>query len=178
MVAINAALPENKITFRWTFIVLPLALLFVSVVLAAVFFSMLPAQLAYHFQGDLPDKWLSRGAFLAWMLLPQLFFTLLAFLVARVVLLGARYWPAESLVMRQALPVMGNMLALPQVILTFTMLDIFLYNAYQIRLIPVWVIAVIVMALGGVALGLFFIKFIREARRQRAGARRSDVNAG
>jgi hypothetical protein len=139
---------------------------------------VLPAQLAYHFQGDLPDKWLGRGAFLAWMLLPQLFFTILAFLVARVVLLGARYWPAESLAMKQALPVMGNMVALPQIILTFTMLDIFLYNAYQIRLVPVWMVAVIVMVLGGVVLGFVFIKLIREARRQRAGARRSDINAG
>jgi hypothetical protein len=112
------------------------------------------------------------------MLLPQLFFTLLAFITVRVVLLAARYWPAESRAMHQALLVMGNMVALPQIILTFTMLDIFLYNAYQIRLIPVWVVAVIVMVLGGVVLGLLFIRLIRESRRQRASARRSNINAG
>ena len=91
----------------------------------------------------------------------------MAFIVVRLVLLSARYWPIEDTLMRRILPVMGNMLALPQVILTFAMLDIFLYNAYQIRLIPLWVFALIIMFLGVVVLGAFFAKSIRESRRQR-----------
>jgi hypothetical protein len=59
------------------------------------------------------------------------------------------------------------MVALPQIILTFAMLDIFLYNAYDIRLIPVWVFTTIIMALGAIILGIFFYQTIREARRQR-----------
>ena len=91
----------------------------------------------------------------------------MAFIVVRLVLLSARYWPIEDTLMRRILPVMGNMLALPQVILTFAMLDIFLYNAYQIRLIPLWVFALIIMFLGVVVLGAFFAKSIRQSRRQR-----------
>jgi uncharacterized membrane protein len=171
VVGIKASIPENKIAFRWTFIVLPLVFLFISLVLTAVFYHMLPAQLAYHFQDDLPDKWLSRGALLAWMLLPQLCFTFLAFIVVRMVLLSARYWPVDSGPLSRMLPVMGNMVVLPQIILTFTMLDIFLYNAYQIRLIPVWIIAVIIMVLGVAILGYIFIKLIQQARHLSANAR-------
>jgi uncharacterized membrane protein len=164
---INAGITDKKTTFRWTFIVLPVVLFFISLVLTAIFYQQLPTQVAYHFQGDSPDMWLSRGAFVAWLLIPQFFFTLLAFIVVRLVLLSARYWPAENKLMKKILPVMGNMIALPQIILTFAMLDIFLYNAYQIRLIPIWVFTTIIMILGVIILGVFFFQTIRQARRQR-----------
>jgi uncharacterized membrane protein len=164
---INANTTDKKPTFRWTFIVLPVVLIFLSLILTAVFYQQIPTQVAYHFQGDSPDKWLSRGAFVVWLLIPQFFFTLLAFIVVRIVLLSARYWPAENMLMRRILPVMGNMIALPQIILTFALLDIFLYNAYQIRLIPIWVFATVIMILGVIVLGAFFFQTVRQARRQR-----------
>lgn len=108
---------------------------------------------------------------MTWLLLPQLFFTLLAYMVVRVVLLSARYWPADDVIIRRVLPVMGNMAGLPQIVLTFAILDICLYNAYDIRLIPLWIIAVIVMAAGAAVLGVFFYKNIRLARRLRAKSR-------
>lgn len=167
MAGINANITGKKIVFRWTFIVLPVALLFISLVLTAVFYQQLPARVAYHFQDDSPDRWLSRGAFVAWLIIPQFFFTLLAFLIIRLILLSARYWPLENTLMRRVLPVMGNMFALPQIILTFAMLDIFFYNAYQIRLIPLWVFTLVIMVLGVGVLGTFFVQTIRQARRQR-----------
>jgi uncharacterized membrane protein len=168
---INADTTEKKIAFRWTFIIVPLALLFISLVLTAVFYSQLPSRVAYHFQDSSPDRWLSRGAFVAWLIMPQFLFTLLAFLTVRLVLLSARYWPLDNTVIRKVLPVMGNMFALPQAILTFAMLDIFLYNAYQIRLIPLWIFTIIILVLGVVVLGVFFIQTSRQARRLRAKAR-------
>jgi uncharacterized membrane protein len=168
---INASITGKQISFRWTFIVLPLALLIISIVLVAALYTRLPAQVAYHFQDSSPDRWVSRGAFLAWSIIPQLFLTLLSFLAVRLVLLSSRYWPVESLLMRRIVTVMGNMLALPQIILGLAMLDILLYNAYQIRLIPLWESAVIVMALGLVVLGVFFFRTIKQVRRQRAEIR-------
>jgi hypothetical protein len=84
-----------------------------------------------------------------------------------VVLLGANYWPVDNTLMRKILPVMGNMVALPQIILTFTLIQVFLYNAYHIKLIPVWVFAFIILISGGIVLGVVFIQAIRQARRQR-----------
>jgi len=163
---INVNIPDNKPIFRWVFIVLPLVLLLLSLILTAIFYQQLPDRVAYHFQDSLPDKWLGRGAFITWLLIPQVFFTLLAFIVVRVVLLSARYWPTDNTPMKRILPVMGNMVALPQIIITFTMLDIFLYNAYQVKLVPVWVFALAIMILGVVVLGVFFVQTIRQARRQ------------
>jgi hypothetical protein len=59
---------------------------------------------------------------------------------------------------------MGNMIALPQVIFFFAMLDIFSYNSYEIRILPLWVIALVIMALGAIVLGMFFIRAIRQVR--------------
>jgi uncharacterized membrane protein len=167
VVKINTDITDNKITFKWTFIILPVVLFFISLILTAIFYQQLPTQVAYHFQDDSPDRWLSRGAFAAWLLIPQLLFTVLAFIVVKIILSSARYWPAENKLMRRLLPVMGNMVALPQIILTFAMLDIFLYNAYEIRLIPIWVFTIIIMVFGAIILGIFFYQTIREARRQR-----------
>ncbi len=58
---------------------------------------------------------------------------------------------------------MGNMVALPQIILCFAMLDIFSYNSYQIHIMPLWVFALIIMGLGGIILGVFFIRAIQQA---------------
>jgi uncharacterized membrane protein len=164
---INTSITDKKTTFRWTFVVLPVALFIISLILTAIFYQQLPNQVAYHFQVDSPDRWLSRGAFVAWLLIPQFLFTLLAFIIVRLVLSSARYWPTENTLMRRLLPVMGNMIALPQLILTFAMLDVFLYNAYQIKFIPIWVFTTIIMVLGVIILGVFFFKIIRQARRQR-----------
>ena len=144
-----------------------MALLVVTLVLIAVFYPRLPEQVAYRFQDVSPDKVLSRGAFITWLIIPHLLFTLLAFILVRVVLMSARYWPDEDAPIRKILPVMGNMAALPQVILTFALLQIFLYNAYQIELLPIWVFALIIMIAGGIVLGAVFFQVFRQSRRQR-----------
>jgi len=128
----------------------------------------LPDQVAYHFQDNSPDRWAGRGALVTWLVVPQLFFVILAFIVIRLVLLSARYWPIDNTVIRRIIPVMGNIIALPQIILTFALLDIFLYNAYQIRLIPLWIFTLVILILGVVVLGTFFFQTARQSRRQRA----------
>ncbi|MFH1647408.1 MAG: hypothetical protein ABID71_06990 [Chloroflexota bacterium] len=143
-------------------------MLVISVVLAAFFYRLLPPEVTYHFQNGSPDRWLGRAAVTAWLVVPQALCPLFAFGIVRTAMLSARYLPPESSPMPRLLPVMGNMLALPQVILIFAMLDIFLYNAYKVKLMPVWVFAVIVMALGGIILGVFFVRTTRQFRRRHA----------
>jgi MFS family permease len=166
VVVISSTNSEDKATFRWQYIALPAAFLILAIILAASFYPLISPEVAYHFQDGSPDRWLGRAAILAWTLVPQVFFALLAFGIVRTAILSTRYWPAESTLMNKVLLVMGNMLALPQVILVFAMLDIFLYNAYHIKLIPLWAIALIIMVLGGMVLSVFFIRTIRQVRRQ------------
>ena len=146
---------------------MPLAVLLLSIVLAAYFYHRLPVEVAYHFKSDdSPDRWLSRGALLLWMLLPQLVFTLMAGVITwGTTRLAARFWQPEStgIKLEPILLLMGNMVALPETILCFAMLNIFVYNAYQIHLLPLWVFALIIMALGGVGLGILFVRTIRQA---------------
>ena len=157
------------LAFHWSYIILPVAILLLSIILTACFYHRLPLEVAYRFQSDgSPDRWLSRGAIILWMLLPQLFLTLLAGAITwGITKLGALVGQPESTWIKpeRILSLMGNMMALPQVILCFAMLDIFSYNSYQIHLLPLWVFTLIIMGLGGIILGIFFIQAMRRAWR-------------
>jgi len=156
--------PSESIPFRWRYIILPVAIFLLSVILTAYFYHLLPAEAAYHFQEGTPDKWMSRGVIIAWMLTPQLLFALLSVaIVWGIIRLSARFQQTASSWVEKILSLMGNIVALPQIILAFAMLDIFSYNAYQIHLMPLWVFAVIVMGLGGIALGIFFVLAFQRA---------------
>lgn len=156
---------------------LPLAILVISIVSTAVLFPRLPAQVAYHFGRDgSPDRWVDRNLFILITLLTQFVFTLLAASVTwSMGKLSARLGGAQpagsasprSGVMRpeRIIQAMGNMLALPQSVLAFAALDIFVFNAFQVRLMPLWLFAVIVMAVGGVLLGIFFVRALRQFLR-------------
>lgn len=152
-------------SFRWTYIVLPAAILLLSVILAACFYVRLPPEVAYHFEDGAPDGWMSRGALIAWLVIPQFILFFIGVVISGgTTILSAKFQPAENVPLRKILAIMGNMVALPQIILTFAMLEIFLYNAYRIHLMPLWVLVVIVMVLGGIILGIFFIQALRQLR--------------
>ena len=158
--------PEEPVSFRWQYIALPVAILLLSLILTTYFYHLLPGDVAYHFKDGLPDKWMGRGALIAWMLIPQFFCVLLAIAtVWTMTKLGTQFQQTASSWVRKMLFLMGNMIALPQIILGFAMLAIFSYNSYQIHLMPLWVFALIVMALGGVILGIFFTSAILQVTR-------------
>ena len=105
------------------------------------------------------------------MLVPQLFLMLVAAALAwGMTKVTSRFQqPGETRVnLGTILSLMGNMVALPQIVLGFAMVDIFVYNAYQIHLPPLWAFALIVMVAGGVVIGLLFFRAIRPewGRRQ------------
>ena len=108
---------------------------------------------------------MNRNAIVAWLFVPQIACALLAVGTVLIALLGARYWSAEDTIIKSVLPVMGNMLALPQIVLLFAMVSIFLYNSYQIMLIPVWWFAIIMLAGSGIILGIFFARAFRKSHR-------------
>jgi uncharacterized membrane protein len=165
MAVIDSTGSENVASFRWTYIVLPASILLVSFVLAAVFYPRLPEEVAYHFSNGLPDRWLGRTAFTTWTVVAQAALALGSFVLVRLVLLGAHYWSVESAPLQTLLPIMGNMVALPQVIILFAMLHVFLYNSYQIKLMSLLAFALIVLALGGAVLGVVLFRATRQARR-------------
>ena len=153
-------------SFRWKYIILPVTILFLSIILTAYFYHLLPVAVAYHFEDGSPDKWMGRGATIAWMLIPQFLFALMAVLIVwGTTKLSTRFHQVDNAAVERVLPLMGNMVALPQIILSFAMLDIFSYNAYQTHIMPLWVFAVIAMVLGGIVLGVFFFSVVRRVWR-------------
>ncbi len=169
---IEKTTPGATLAFHWRYILLPVVILLLSIILTAFFYHLLPADVAYHFKSDgSPDRWLSRGAIILWTLLPQLFLTLLAGAITwGITKLGALFGRPESTDIKDikiegALSLIGNIFALPQIILCFAMLDIFSYNSYQIHILPLWVFALIIMGLGGIILGIFFIRVMSQAWR-------------
>jgi len=63
---------------------------------------------------------------------------------------------------------MGNILALPQLIILFAMLDILSYNSYQTHILPMWLFLIVVLGLataGLLALGIFI--YLRAKRAMR-----------
>ena len=110
MVAIIPAESENKKSsekygaFRWTYIVLPAAILLLSVILAALFYRLLPPEVAYRFEDGSPNSWMSRGAIIAWMIVPQFAFVLFALATVIVAtILSTRFLQPENTPIRKIL---------------------------------------------------------------------------
>ena len=66
-------------TFRWSYIILPLAIFLLSIALSVYFYRQLPTEVAilFHLDGS-PYRWLSREIAMVLFLVPQFFLTLLA----------------------------------------------------------------------------------------------------
>jgi len=149
---------------RWSYFIVPVVIFLLTIILVAFFYPQLPAEVAYHFKPDgSPDKWLSREVILMWMLVPQLCLALLAGAIAwGITRLSTTYRDTEgNLKLERIISLMGNMIGLPQLIICFAMLDIFSYNSYGVHVMPIWIFALIVMGLGSIPLGIFFIQAIR-----------------
>jgi uncharacterized membrane protein YeaQ/YmgE (transglycosylase-associated protein family) len=168
VVVINPATAEKPKRFRWTYIAFPVALFLLAVILAACFYPFLSSDVAYHFNGDLPDRWFSRESFTAWMIIPQLIFAVIALIVVRLMMLTSRAFPAGTSPLQDLLPLMGNIWVLPQIVLIFAMVGFFVYNAYQIKLISLWIFILIVLVIGTVILVLLFMRAFRRARQRQA----------
>jgi uncharacterized membrane protein len=156
---------------RLSYIIVPLAVLLLALALAAYFYHLLPQELAYHFELDgTPDGWLSREVILVWMLLPQLVFVLVAWGVAwGVTLFSRRFGEIRGSGAEKTVLFMGNIIALPQLLLCFAMVDIFSYNLYQKHLMPIWAFLLVILGLVTIALGVFLAYVFLRLRGGRHG---------
>ena len=168
MVLIKEKDKTPAIGFRWSYIALPAAILAASLILTAVFYPRLPAEVAYRFKSDgSPDGSLGRVQILVLLLFPQAVLTMIAAVTAwTMIKLSSRLQPVQITTnTKKIISLMGNILALPEIVLAFFMLDIFLYNAFQLHFLPIWLTGTVVMVVGGIYIGVFFFRAFREARR-------------
>jgi len=157
----------QALSFRWRYIMLSAVILVMAIILTAIFYPRLTAEVAVRFASDgSPENWFSREITAVLALVPQFIITLLA---------GGMIWGVVKsralstegniswIEPQKLLWYMGNMGALLQLVILYVMLYIFIYNVYQIQIMSVWIFAIIVMAIGGIFLGVFFIQAMRRA---------------
>jgi uncharacterized membrane protein len=157
----------ERLSFRWGYVMAPLAVLLLSVILSAYFYHLLPAEVAYHFELDgTPDRWLGREMTLVLALLPQLFLTLLACGVTwGAAVLSNRFGQVGGKVRPESVVLfMGNLIAVPQLIIGFAMVDIFSYNSYQIHIMPMWIFLLAILGLVTIGLGILGVLIFLKVR--------------
>ena len=101
------------------------------------------------------------------LLTPQLFFVLLGGGIAwGVIKLSLLFGQTRSTKIRPERLVlfMGNLIALPQLIVCFAMVDIFSYNLYQRHIMPIWIFPLVILGLVTIALGIFLVYILSKAR--------------
>jgi hypothetical protein len=158
----------NKVTLRWTYIGLPLVFFVLTFITAGIFYAKLPQDIAYHFQDSTPDRWITRGAFISWMVIPHVFFILLSIFLTRMLMLGGKYFAEGESPLRVLLPLMGNMIVLPQIVMFTAFLQLIFYNGYNTGIAPLWVPAVTILILGAVVLGFVFTRLMRKFRKKKS----------
>jgi uncharacterized membrane protein len=172
---IHKELPRETSTrdilpLRWPYIILPLAILALAIVMSAYFYQLLPTEVAYHFESDgTPDRWFSQGMAMAWVLVPQLLLTLFAAAIVWGIAKSnilPRQVNTSGMKPERVLSFMGNLIALPQLVVGFAMLDIFSYNVFQTHIIPLRPLLFIILGLATAGLGLFLMLIIIRAMRQ------------
>ncbi|MCJ7769179.1 MAG: DUF1648 domain-containing protein [Dehalococcoidales bacterium] len=164
--------PDDKsetveLTFRRKYILLPLAILLLMAVLTAIFYPQLTNEVAYRFNlNGSPESWLSRQVILLFALLPQLILFIIAIAITWGITRAGRSIGQISSALKpeRFLMLMGNIVALPQIIFGFVMLDVFIYNVYGNHLMPMWLFALIIMIIGSIILAVFFIQAFNRSR--------------
>ena len=155
---------------------MPLAILFLSIILSAYFYRLLPTEVAAHFQLDgTPDKWLSREMTMVLVLAPQFLLVLLAGAIAwGITKLGIPSGQTGNTWVKpeRIVSFMSNLVALPQLIVCFAMLDIFSYNSYQTHIMPMWIFLLAIFGLATAALGLFLVFIFLKVRQQPTSQRK------
>jgi uncharacterized membrane protein len=161
---------KEKLSFQWYYVIVPVAIFFFSLFIICFFYHQLPAgEIATRFalNGE-PNKWSSGGGVLAQMMAVQLGLVAAAVAIAygltRMSIISDL--PSNSLLTAgKLLSFMGNLFGLPQIIISFAMLDILWYAIYHIHLMPMWLFVLIVLVLAAfVPLLLGILAFVKRKR--------------
>jgi uncharacterized membrane protein len=160
--------PEFPLRLRY--ILGPLVLLVVYIIIAAVFYHMLPTeQVAYHFLTDgTPDAYGIRLAVVGIGLAIQVVLVLISLGIVFGISRSGFLSNQDGAVVKAEtiLTFMGNVLVLPQLILLFAMCDIFSYNSYQVHPLPVWLFAVIILAIATIGFFFLLVSYALRVNRQ------------
>ena len=152
---------------------LPAITLALSIILAMFMAGKLAPQVAYHFSNNMADRYMARGAFLGWIIVPHVFFLIAAIAVIRMVMFWAKYVPPGETPLSELLLVMGNIFGLPPVIWFAVTLQLAITNAFKTSLFPLWILPTAILIIGAVIIVIVFIRVWKKYRNKKLKAIRS-----
>lgn len=151
----------------WQATLAPLLILVVSVISSAIFYHSLPVEVAYRFTtSGLPAGVMEKANVIGLMLGGQVLLLLLAVGITWAAN-RAFHSVTPTMVLRRAFIFMGNILAVPQLVLAFLMANIFIYNVYQHEPMPAWIIVATALIAGAIGIILFLIMVTRGMKETR-----------
>jgi uncharacterized membrane protein len=157
-----------KITSPWSYFILPIAVLFISLIVGAIFFGRLPQDVAYRFSGAVIHTRVARSALIALAVCLQLVFTVISVVIVLLATSAVRRMHlTETQVNRTVFILMGNMLVLPMIIVFYGMLGILLYNIYGSVLPALWAFALVVLVAGAVIMAVLFTRAFAQSRKMK-----------
>lgn len=161
---------NNPLQFRISYIILPLAVLFLTAGLAAVFYGQLPADIHYRFnlEGEPSGEAVSKLVFTVLMLGIQLVLSAAAYLTVKIIGQVKLFQEnASSLVFDPArlLTIMGNLPAIAQLIMGYVLLDSIFYALQNEHLMHLWLFALVVLVIGGIVLIGYALPMVIRAYR-------------
>jgi uncharacterized membrane protein len=159
---------EAKTGIRWSYFILPVALLLISIVITIYFYGKLPDTVTWRFNSD-NSPTISRSQIALWAIVPQLFLTLLAIIITyggtKIDNLFSQT-SSGGIKLDTILIVMSNMVILPQLVLIVAILNIFNYNSFQTHINFISWFSLAIIIAGVFFLSIFFVNLIRKMRSQ------------
>ncbi|MDD4873510.1 MAG: DUF1648 domain-containing protein [Dehalococcoidales bacterium] len=164
---VEEAPAKPVLSFQWNYIALPLATFIISIVTAVIFYFQLPDEVAYRFYSDgSPKSWLSREGIIFMLLGLQLsIIAIISLIIRGIINFGRLIEQTDSqLNPKKFMLVMGNIAALPQLVIAIVMLDIFSYNILERHVLSIWLFILIFVIIGSIILTIFFVNAFMRSR--------------
>jgi len=158
---------QETIRFRWSFAILPLLVFLASIISAGIFLPQLDGTVVLSASASDAGREISRAALLSLLLVPNVIFTLIALALVRLLISGVRDWRGDAPFINRVLPLVGNMPGLIQAVILVVILQVCLYNVYEISIGPFWVYAVAIMVAGAIILGSQLAGVLKASRKQK-----------
>jgi uncharacterized membrane protein len=152
---------KTALEFEWKYVTLPVIIFITSIIIAAMFFFQLPDQIAYRFTSEgAAESWMGRISITAIMLGLQFVIIAMVVLVIRTIIGFAKTIEQSSPGFNpdRFMLLMGNIAALPQLVLAVIMFDIFSFNVVEKHVLSIWLLILIMAISGAVILSVFFIR--------------------
>ena len=152
---------KTGMVFEWKYVTLPMIIFITSIIIAAMFFFQLPDEIAYRFSSDgAAESWMGRVTVTAIMLGLQFVIIAMVLLIIKTIVGFAKTIEQSSPSFNpdRFMLVIGNIAALPQLVLAVIMFDIFSFNVVDKHVLSIWLLILIMAISGAVILSAFFVK--------------------